>query len=279
MKTLIGEFLFYWLALAAYVVSSLGYISGLAFNKPNYKKIGRLLAMGGLVLHSIALVIRWYQVGHGPYISTYEILSSTAWMAVLLFVLLEWRQRNFANLGALTLPLAFLMMGFALLGSREAKSLPPTLQSAWLVVHVVFAKLAVAALLVAVAMAVFFLLKKVQGGGDKKNFLTRLPSAAVLDDYGYRLVVFGFICLTVMIISGAIWANNSWGQYWSWDSAQTWSLVVWLVYGLLLHGRITFHWQGTISAWYAIIAFFFSLVAFFVLPYFIKGLHSQYMVG
>lgn len=276
---MMGEFLFYWFALATYVASSLGYISGLAFNKPNHKKIGRLLAITGLALHSLTLGIRWYQVGHGPYISTYEILSSTAWTAVLLFVLLEWRQRNFANLGALTLPLAFLMMGFALLGSREAKSLPPTLQSAWLAVHVVFAKLAVAALLVAVAMAVFFLLKQTRRKETGKDFLARLPSAAVLDDYSYRLVVFGFICLTVMIISGSIWANNSWGQYWSWDSAQTWSLVVWLVYGLFLHGRITFHWQGTISAWYVIVAFFFSLVAFFVLPYFIKGLHSQYMVG
>ncbi|EKD40768.1 MAG: cytochrome c assembly protein [uncultured bacterium] len=276
---MMGEFLFYWLALAAYVASSIGFIGGLAFNKQNCKMFGRSLAVTGLILHSLALAVRWYQVGHGPYISTYEILSSTAWMAVLLFVLLEWRQRNFTNLGALTLPLAFLMMGFALLGSREAKSLPPTLRSAWLLVHVVFAKLAVAALLVAVAMAVFFLFKQTYRNGDSKNFLARLPSTAVLDDYGYRLVVFGFICLTVMIISGAIWANNSWGQYWSWDSAQTWSLVVWLVYGLFLHGRITFHWQGSISAWYVIVAFFFSLVAFFVLPYFIKGLHSQYMVG
>ena len=276
---MMNEFLFYWLALAAYVVSSIGFIGGLAFNKQNCKVCGRSLAVAGLILHSLALAVRWYQVGHGPYISTYEILSSTAWMAVLLFVLLDWRQRNFTNLGALTLPLAFLMMGFALLGSREAKSLPPTLRSPWLVVHVIFAKLAVAALLVAVAMAVFFLSKQASRNGNSKNFLSRLPSTAVLDDYGYRLVVFGFICLTVMIISGAIWANNSWGQYWSWDSAQTWSLVVWLVYGLFLHGRITFHWQGSISAWYVIVAFFFSLVAFFVLPYFIKGLHSQYMVG
>lgn len=276
---MMNEFLFYWLALAAYVVSSIGFIGGLAFNKQNCKVCGRSLAVAGLILHSLALAVRWYQVGHGPYISTYEILSSTAWMAVLLFVLLDWRQRNFTNLGALTLPLAFLMMGFALLGSREAKSLPPTLRSPWLVVHVVFAKLAVAALLVAVAMAVFFLSKQASRNGNSKNFLSRLPSTTVLDDYGYRLVVFGFICLTVMIISGAIWANNSWGQYWSWDSAQTWSLVVWLVYGLFLHGRITFHWQGSISAWYVIVAFFFSLVAFFVLPYFIKGLHSQYMVG
>lgn len=276
---MMNEFLFYWLALAAYVVSSIGFIGGLAFNKQNCKVCGRSLAVAGLILHSLALAVRWYQVGHGPYISTYEILSSTAWMAVLLFVLLDWRQRNFTNLGALTLPLAFLMMGFALLGSREAKSLPPTLRSPWLVVHVVFAKLAVAALLVAVAMAVFFLSKQASRNGNSKNFLARLPSTAVLDDYGYRLVVFAFICLTVMIISGAIWANNSWGQYWSWDSAQTWSLVVWLVYGLFLHGRITFHWQGSISAWYVIVAFFFSLAAFFVLPYFIKGLHSQYMVG
>lgn len=275
---MMGDILFYWLALAAYVGSSLGYIGGLAFDRRRFRAAGRMLAAIGVLLHACALLLRWSAVGHGPYISTYEILSSTAWVAVFFFVLLEWRQGQWANLGAAVMPMAFLLMGFALLGSREAKMLPPTLRSAWLVVHVIFAKLAVASLLVAVAMAVFFLLKRARPAADG-GYLARLPSMAALDDYGYRLVVFGFICLTVMIVSGAIWAHNSWGQYWSWDSAQTWSLVVWLVYGLFLHGRITFRWRGTVSAWYVIVAFFFSLMAFFVLPYCIKGLHSQYMVG
>jgi cytochrome c-type biogenesis protein CcsB len=272
-----AEILFYWSALAAYVGSAIGYIGGLAFDRRRFRVAGKTLAVAGCLLHGVALLLRWAAVGHGPYISTYEILSSSAWVAVFFFVLLEWRQGQWANLGAGVMPLAFLLMGFALLGSREAKMLPPTLRSAWLVVHVIFAKLAVASLLVAVAMAIFFLLKRSRPAAA--GYLARLPSAAVLDDQGYRLVVFGFICLTVMIVSGAIWAHNSWGQYWSWDSAQTWSLVVWLVYGLFLHGRITFRWQGTVSAWYVIAAFFFSLLAFFVLPYFVKGLHSQYMVG
>ena len=114
---------------------------------------------------------------------------------------------------------------------------------------------------------------------NSSSFLEKLPSPSILDDYCYKLVALGFISLTIMIITGAVWANNSWGSYWSWDPTQSWSLFVWIVYGLYLHGRITFRWQGTISAWYVILAFVFSVVAFFVLPYFVKSLHSQYMVG
>ena len=122
-------------------------------------------------------------------------------------------------------------------------------------------------------------LLKEKKGCSGKGILAKLPSPAMLDDYCYRVTAFGFITLTIMIITGSIWANNSWGSYWDWDPTETWSLVVWFVYGIYLHGRITFRWKGFISAWYIIGAFIFSIVAFFIIPYFVKSLHSQYMVG
>lgn len=272
------ESIFFWLALGMYVLSSIFYIWVLAFTKDRIRKYAILFAIAGLVFHSISLGMRWVVTGHGPYISTYEILSSNVWIAVLFYLLFQWRYRLFMNLGAGVMPLAFIMMGFALLGSQEVKLLTPTLRSAWLVVHIVFAKLTVAAMMVAVVLSIFYLLKQNKDEA-KSGFLMRLPSLGMLDDYTYRLVAFGFITLTIMIITGAIWANNSWGSYWAWDPTETWSLVVWFVYGLYLHGRITFRWQGKISSWYVILAFVFSIIAFFVLPYFVKSLHSQYMVG
>lgn len=270
------EIAFLWLALGCYVLSSIAYIGGFAFLKDRLRRAGTLLAVVGLLFHTVSLGQRWVETGHGPYISTYEILSSTAWMAVLFFLAFEWRFKIFEHLGSVVMPLVLIVMGFALFGSIEAKALPPSLRSTWLVIHVIFAKITVSAHLVATAMSGFYLVKRRRG---EEGFLQRLPSMAVLDDWSYRLLAVGFIALTVMIVTGAIWANNAWGSYWSWDPTQTWSLVVWFVYGIHLHGRITFRWQGVISAWYIIIAFVFVVTAFFVIPYYIKSIHSKYMVG
>lgn len=271
------ETLFYWLAISSYVASSIAYLIALSFAKDGFRKGGVLLAVTGLVLHTVSLGIRWSEIGHGPYISTYEILSSNVWIAVLFFLLLQMRMTRIRNLGALIMPFSFVMMGFALLGSKEAKMLPPTLRSAWLVVHVIFAKLTLASMFVALALSIFYLLK-MNRDDTARGMLARLPSAGELDDYSYRFVAFGFISLTIMIVTGVIWGNYSWGTYWSWDPAQTWSLVLWLVYGIFLHGRMTFRWKGAVSAWYIIFAFLFSIVAFFIMPYFVKSLHSQYLV-
>jgi len=269
--------LFFWLALAAYIFSSIAYISALAFSHARSRRLGPLLALAGLALHSVSLGLRWYAIGHGPYVSTYEILSSNTWIAVTFFLLLQGRIRMFAHLGALVMPLAFVMLGFALMGSTELQTLSPTLQSAWLLVHIVFAKLTVSGMLLAFALSIAQLLKERWHPQD--GFLTKLPAVDVLDDYAYRLVAFSFITLTIMIITGSIWANNSWGHYWSWDPTETWSLVVWLVYGLYLHGRITFTWSKTLSSWYIVLSFVFSIIAFFIIPYLVKSQHSQYMVG
>ncbi|TWJ14298.1 cytochrome c biogenesis protein CcsA [Geobacter argillaceus] len=270
------EVVFFWLAVAGYVASSIGYMISQLFGMDRFRRGAIFAAVTGLVFHSVSLGVRWNETGHGPYISTYEILSSDVWIAVLFFLLLQWRSRKLAGLGILVMPLSFLMMGFALTGSRDVRLLPPTLRSAWLVVHVVFAKLTVAAMLMAVALSIGYLLKRKRDGAGSV-LLARLPDGRVLNDFIYRMVVFGFIALTIMIITGVIWGNYSWGSYWSWDPAQTWSLVVWFVYGSYLHGRMTFRWSGTLSAWFVIFAFVFSVFAFFVMPYFVKDLHSQYM--
>ncbi len=272
-----AEIILFWISVGAYVFSAVAYIAGLTFKKDGFRKAGALLAACGLLFHTVAIVLRWLHAGHGPYVSTFEILSSTAWVSVLFFLLLQWKFRNFVNLGAAVMPLSFIMMGFAFMGSQEVRALPPTLRSSWLVVHVIFAKLTISSLLIAVAMSVFYLMKK--GRDTHSGILAKLPSPAMLDDYSYRLVAFGFITLTIMIITGSIWANNSWGSYWSWDTTQTWSLVLWLVYGVYLHGRITFRWNGMVSAWYIILAFIFSVATFFIIPYFIKDIHSAYMTG
>src|SRR4030067_653128 len=83
----------------------------------------------------------------------------------------------------------------------------------------------------------------------------RLPSLDVLDDINYRCLTIGFPLLTLGIITGSIWAEYAWGSYWSWDPKETWSLITWLLYAALLHGRLTVGGRGRTAAILATLGF------------------------
>ncbi|MCW5211578.1 cytochrome c biogenesis protein CcsA [Desulfobulbus sp. TB] len=106
------------------------------------------------------------------------------------------------------------------------------------------------------------------------NILKSLPSQAVLDDLTHRTIIFGFMWLTAGIITGAVWANEAWGTYWSWDPKETWSIITWFVYALALHARFTRGWSGPRIAWLAIIGFFSVFFTYFGVNFLLIGLHS-----
>jgi ABC-type transport system involved in cytochrome c biogenesis permease subunit len=81
-----------------------------------------------------------------------------------------------------------------------------------------------------------------------------LPPAEDADLYIYRFTLLGFIFLTIMIISGSIWANSAWGSYWSWDPIEVWSLIAWLISATELHLIRTYNWHGRQLAWVSVLA-------------------------
>lgn len=94
------------------------------------------------------------------------------------------------------------------------------------------------------------------------------------DNISYRFIGLGFPFLTLGIISGAVWANQAWGSYWSWDPKETWSLIAWLVFAVYLHTRITRSWQGKKPAYIATVGFFTVWVCYLGVNFLGKGLHS-----
>jgi cytochrome c-type biogenesis protein CcsB len=103
---------------------------------------------------------------------------------------------------------------------------------------------------------------------------TMLPSPETLDRLTYKTIGIAFPLLTLMIASGAYWANRTWGSYWSWDPKETWALITWLVYAGYLHMRITRGWRGRRAAYFAIIGFIVVLFTFFGVTYLLPGLHA-----
>ncbi|MGQ9866456.1 MAG: c-type cytochrome biogenesis protein CcsB [Pseudanabaenaceae cyanobacterium] len=104
--------------------------------------------------------------------------------------------------------------------------------------------------------------------------LRPLTLADTLDNLSYRTIGLGFLLLTVGIVAGAVWANEAWGTYWSWDPKETWSAIVWLVFAAYLHLRLTKGWQGRKPAIVATIGLVTVWVCYLGVNFLGKGLHS-----
>ncbi|MEM8778347.1 MAG: c-type cytochrome biogenesis protein CcsB [Cyanobacteria bacterium P01_G01_bin.49] len=102
----------------------------------------------------------------------------------------------------------------------------------------------------------------------------RLSLADTLDNISYRIIGLGFPLLTIGIIAGAVWANEAWGSYWSWDPKETWALITWLVFAAYLHARITKGWQGRKPAILAASGFVVVWICYLGVNLLGKGLHS-----
>ena len=103
----------------------------------------------------------------------------------------------------------------------------------------------------------------------------KLKLAEDLDHLSYRVLGVGFPLLTIGILSGAVWANEAWGSYWSWDPKETWALLTWLVFAIYLHTRITKGWQGKRPAMIASLGFFVVWICFLGVNLLGEGLHSS----
>ncbi|HJV22021.1 MAG TPA: cytochrome c biogenesis protein CcsA [Holophagaceae bacterium] len=267
------EALLHWCGVGLYILATVLYAHAILWDHANRARWGTWAAALGLLPHGAALVVRWLQVGHGPYMLKYEVLSSNAWIAVLMLLLALWRRPSWSGLALVALPGAILMVGLGLFTSPEARNLPPTLRSIWLVFHVLFNKLAVGAFLLSFASAVV-LLRRAKGA--RGALLDRLPTSEVLDAYTIRFVGFGLIFWSTTIVMGSIWANQSWGRYWGWDPIETWSLVTWLCYGSLVHTRLFLKLSPVRTAWFTVGCFAVSILTVFILPFIIPSMHAAY---
>ncbi|WP_026853347.1 cytochrome c biogenesis protein [Geothrix fermentans] len=273
MTPFILEATLHWSSVAVYALAAVLFAHALMWNHPERARWATWVAALGLAPHAAAILARWAAVGHGPYMAKSEVLSSNAWIAVLMLLVVLWRRPGWAGLALVALPGAILMMGLGLFADPQAKDLPPTLRSIWLIFHIFFTKLAVGAFLLAFAAAVI-LLRKLRGAASR--FLERFPAAEVLDASMIRFVGFGFVFWSTTIIAGAIWAHQSWGRYWGWDPIETWSLVTWLCFGSLLHLRLFYRLGPRTTAWLVIGCFGVSILTAFILPFLVPSLHAAY---
>lgn len=246
----------FWAALVAYTASTAVYSFAMVFQRHRAWRYGNALLYSGLVVHTASLVARWAVTGHVPTIGNYENTNLAAWFIVLFTAWGIWRHPAFRIAGVFTLPIAVLTMGFGLMTNKAASPMVASLKSWWLYIHIFFAWLVTGALSFATGASVLYIIKErrersAQGPGLPGRW-AGLPPLERIDELIYRNVVYGFIAYAVMIGSGAMWAKDLWGAYWSWDPVETTSLISWMIYGLILHLRFSHGWRGRRMAWMVI---------------------------
>ena len=258
-----------------------------------------LVATANLCLTS-QLVLRWWESGHFPISNLYESLCFLAWGCTLTQLLVE---RSWPNplVPAAATPMALGCVAFASFALPDrlqgASPLVPALRSSWLVMHVSVIMLSYAALLVGslLSVAVLFtdrgevlqLRSNSIGSGSFRQAdgltqsstaihlqSTAFRSSEELDSLSYRTITVGFLLLSVGLISGAVWANEAWGAWWSWDPKETWAFITWLVYAAYLHTRLVRGWQGRKPAFVAAAGLVVIAVCYIGVNLLGIGLHS-----
>lgn len=265
------ENVLFTITVVLYFVATGLYFGFFIAKKELLGKYASYVMLTGFVLHTIALVCRGIGAGRVPLTNQYEFATSFAWGVVLCFLILE-RKFSFRAMGTFVAPIVFLIIGYAAMQSKDIRPLMPALQSNWLVFHVSTAVISYGAFGVACGISGLYLMRDRMKESD---FIKRhLPGKEQLDLFSYRSVALGFLFLTLVIITGALWAQKAWGHYWSWDPKETWSLITWIIYALYLHVRVTRGWMGKKAALFAVIGFICVVFTYIGVNMWIPSIHS-----
>jgi len=257
------ETLILWIALVSYTLAGSLAIAGALLRI----RVGRpvlVLLFVGIALLTLALGLRWVRLGHGPYTTMFEILASNLWSLSLVYTIALWRLPVVRPTSAIVAPLFFVMMGWLLLSNPGAGNLPATYDTIWLYIHIGLGKIFLGSVLVAVGLAGVILVRRWAWAG---RFFERMPTNEALDELAYRFMAMGLVFDTLMLVTGAIWAQDAWGRYWGWDPLETWSFITWLLLGGAIHLRLTVRPRPWLGAVMIMLVFGLAFLTFFGMPF------------
>ncbi|MFG2195483.1 c-type cytochrome biogenesis protein CcsB [Streptomyces sp. NPDC048639] len=251
-----------------------------------YGRIAISLTVLAFLLHMAGVVARALSVQRAPWGNMYEFSTTFSAVAVGAYLVFLVLKKNVRWIGLPLVTTVLLDLGLAVtVLYTDSDQLVPALHSYWLWIHVSCAIISGAVLYLGFVSTLLYLfrdryevkLAAPQGkrpGAFASSVLERLPSAASLDKFAYRINATVFPLWTFTIIAGAIWAEAAWGRYWGWDPKEVWSFITWVAYACYLHARATAGWKGRKAAYIALVAFACFLFNYYGVNFFINGKHS-----
>jgi cytochrome c-type biogenesis protein CcsB len=265
---------FFKCALGLYLLGTLGYIFFIIFQKRSMARVAYALLLLGFLAHTLSIGLWFGQSGRLPVQNLAESLSFFAWAIIGVYLIIQIRF-DILVLGSFLSPLAAVMMISSSFLPGRAGPASPLLGHLWLIVHVGTIFLGNGVFAVAFLSGIMYLIQERQIKSKRLGPLYhRLPSLEVLDSLNYNCLILGFPLLTVGMLSGSIFAQYTTGTFWRWDPKEVWSLITWLLYAALLHGRLMAGWRGRRSAVISIIGFLVLAFSFLGVNFLVKSYHS-----
>jgi cytochrome c-type biogenesis protein CcsB len=236
-------------------------------------KTGFVLAIGLVfLLHTFGLILRWYVSGHAPWSNGYESMVYVAWATMLAGVI-------FGRKYPMVIGTASMLTGIILFVAHlnwmnpEITHLVPVLNSYWLMIHVAIITASYGFLgmtaFISLLVLILFSIVNDRNNAHIRTLVVQLTTISELS------VTVGLYMLTIGTFLGGVWANESWGRYWGWDSKETWALVTVVVYSFIAHMRLIPSLRGIYNYTVASVLGFSSvLMTYFGVNYYLSGLHS-----
>ena len=262
------DFVFFG-GLALYFVSMFLTFASVMFKFEKVRKISWILFLAGAAVSTLYLVMRGVKAGRLPLSNQFEFGAAFSWGIAVLLVILHYRfKADWIDTAGIAM--TFLILSYAAFQPRQINDLMPALRSYWFGFHIGSAAFSYAAFMLAGGAGVRILIAEKKNPDD--------PKLEQMDYFLYRLIAFGLLLLTITILTGAIWAEEAWSAFWTWDPKEVWALITWIIYAIFLHLRLTKKKQRRFLAIYAIVSVPVVLFTFIGVNTLMKGLHSYGMM-
>ncbi|NOZ54829.1 MAG: cytochrome c biogenesis protein CcsA [Gammaproteobacteria bacterium] len=279
MNGIVSELPWLWAGLGAYFVATLiamwGVVprfAGVPFVKTKrHEHVVMIFLVVGILLLTMAIAARWIRIGHGPWISLFELLVSQLWSLGIIFFLLYWRLPGLRPSAVVVLPVMWILGSWVLILEPTASHFPATYYNSWKWVHVGLGKVFLALLLAGVGLAGVMVLRRTQRG---QRWFSSMPSDAVVDHLAWRFMMLALVFDSLMLIAGAVWAQDAWGRYWAWDSLETSAFLTWLFLAIGLHVRLSYRVPTWVSGLMIIGIFAMAFATYFGTPYISSAAHK-----
>nr|YP_010337644.1 cytochrome c biogenesis protein [Dixoniella grisea]UNJ17229.1 cytochrome c biogenesis protein [Dixoniella grisea] len=266
------------------LISTLAYWIHVIFPKnTKLARLGYFSVCISCISITLGLSLRWILNHYFPLSNLYESLLFLSWAFMTIQIILEYKLNN-TFIGAVSTPVTMFTLGYSSfflpIEMQKAEPLVPALKSNWLMMHVSIMIVSYATLMIGCLLSIMFLIissKNIVSFNTNETKQMNTPNINLLnnlDNISYRIISLGFPLLTLGIIAGAIWANEAWGSYWSWDPKETWALITWLTFAIYLHARINQSWEGKKPAIIATLGFIVIWICYLGVNFIGKGLHS-----
>jgi len=268
--------LFFFLSFFIYAISWIGFGFYFKTLKREVLKYAQFVLFLGFLFHSIFWIIKIYQIFTTNILSFKYLLNFLSWELVFIYFIFTLTPIKTYATGFFLLPLVLLLLILSVIFPQQILSpFSKLFKSFWFPLHAFTGLLSHGFLLFGVITSLMYLLQEREI--KKKHlgfFFKKLPPLEYLDKVNEKCLYLGFIFLSFAMISGAVWSEATFGNYWRWSPKEVITLILWLIYAVLIHQRVLIGWRGKKASYMFLLGFSIWLISFFMINLFSKGFHT-----